>query len=259
LFSEKIKGAFGSREHFGETMIYCSIDLMGGKGVQLVQGKAEKKKLEVTDVMGLALRFSKIGPINVIDLDAALEQGDNTEIILSLAKQFPIRVGGGIGTVGRAQRYIEAGVQKIIIGSKALDPVFMEQLLQIIPRDKIIIALDSFKDEIVIRGWKEKTQVSPEEVIQSLEPYCSEFLYTQVEREGLMKGPDFERLKKLRRLTSHPLVAAGGISSLDEIAMLEADNISSVLGMALYTGKINYTELLKFFQKRRTLPDFGDF
>ena len=176
-----------------------------------------------------------------------------SEIILSLAKQFPIRVGGGIRTVDRAQRYIEAGVQKIIIGSKALDPAFMEQLLQVIPKERIIIALDSFRDEIVIRGWKEKTQVSPEDVIQILEPYCSEFLYTQVEREGLMKGPDFERLKKLRKLTDHPLTAAGGISNLDEIAMLEADNISSVLGMALYTGKINYTELLKFFQKRRTL------
>ena len=74
---EKLKRAFSSREHFGETMIYCSIDLMAGKAVQLVQGKAENKKLEVTDVMGLALKFSKIGPINVIDLDAALEQGDN--------------------------------------------------------------------------------------------------------------------------------------------------------------------------------------
>ena len=84
-------------------MIYCSIDLMGGKAVQLVQGKVENKKLEMTDVMDLAMKFSKIGPINVIDLDAALEQGDNCEIILGLAKQFPIRVGGGIRTVDRAQ------------------------------------------------------------------------------------------------------------------------------------------------------------
>jgi phosphoribosylformimino-5-aminoimidazole carboxamide ribotide isomerase len=234
-------------------MIYCSIDLMGGKAVQLVQGKAENKKLEVTDVMDLALKFSKIGPINVIDLDAALEQGDNSEMILTLAKHFPVRVGGGIRTVDRAQRYIEAGVQKIIIGSKALDLIFMEQLVKIIPRDKVIIALDSFRDEIVIRGWKEKTQVSPDAVIQILEPYCSEFLYTQVEREGLMKGPDFERLKKLRKLTNHPLIVAGGISTLDEITVLEDENISSVLGMALYTGKINYTELLKFFQERKII------
>ena len=224
-------------------MIYCSIDLMNGKAVQLVQGKPENKKLEVTDIMALALKFSKIGPINVIDLDAALEQGNNREIILNLAKQFLIRVGGGIRTMEQAQEYITAGVQKIIIGSKAHDRVFLEQLLNIVPKEKVIIALDSFRDEIVIRGWKEKTKVRPEDIIQLLEPYCSEFLYTQVEREGLMNGPDFERLKNLRKLTDYPLIAAGGISSLDEIALLKSENISSVLGMALYTGKIDYSKL----------------
>ncbi len=227
-------------------MIYCSIDLMDGKAVQLVQGKAENKKLELSDVIGLALKFSKIGPINVIDLDAALEQGDNREIIFSLAKQFQIRVGGGIRTIERAQEYIREGAQKIIIGSKAMDRNFLEHLLLVVPKERIIIALDSFKDEVVIRGWKEKTNMRPEDIIQILEPYCSEFLYTQVEREGLMKGPDFERLKCLRNLTAHPLTAAGGISSLDEIASLDNENIGSVLGMALYTGKIDFTELLAF-------------
>jgi phosphoribosylformimino-5-aminoimidazole carboxamide ribonucleotide (ProFAR) isomerase len=93
--------------------------------------------------------------------------------------------------------------------------------------------------------------VRPEEIIQILEPYCSEFLYTQVEREGLMKGPDFERLKNLKKLTHHPLIAAGGISSLNEIAILEREKISSVLGMALYTGKIDYAELVEFLVSQR--------
>jgi phosphoribosylformimino-5-aminoimidazole carboxamide ribotide isomerase len=237
-------------------MIYCSIDLMDGKAVQLVQGKAENKKLESTDIMGLAEKFSKIGPINVIDLDAAMEQGDNSEIIFSLAKQFPIRVGGGIRTIERAREYIKEGVQKIIIGSKAMDRNFLQQLLSIVPKEKVIIALDSFKDEVVIRGWKEKTQVRAEDIIQILEPYCSEFLYTQVEREGLMKGADFERLKSLRKLTTHPLTAAGGISGLEEIASLRKENISSVLGMALYTGKINFTELLSFAKEIEIIKNY---
>jgi phosphoribosyl-AMP cyclohydrolase / phosphoribosyl-ATP pyrophosphohydrolase len=227
-------------------MIYCSIDLMRGKAVQLVQGKAETKQIELSDIFGLASKFSQIGPINVIDLDAAMEQGDHRELIFALARQFPIRVGGGIRTTERALEYIEAGVQKIIIGSKAMDRDFMQQLLLVVPRDKIIIALDSFRDEIVIRGWKEKTQVRPEEIIQSLEPYCSEFLYTQVEREGRMLGPDFERLKRLQRSTKQPLIAAGGISSLEDIAVLRDEKISCVLGMALYTGKINFSELVIF-------------
>jgi len=224
-------------------MIYCSIDLMDGKAVQLVQGKIENKKLERVDVFELALKFSKIGTINVIDLDATLEKGDNHKLILQLAKQFPIRVGGGIRTIERAQEYITAGAQKIIIGSKALDFDFMQMLLKVVPKEKIMIALDSFKDEIVVRGWQETTAMRPEDKIKSLEPYCSEFLYTQVEREGMMAGPDFERLEGLRRLTHYPLVAAGGISTLEEIMRLESKNISSVLGMALYTGKINYDDL----------------
>lgn len=223
-------------------MIYCSIDLMQGKAVQLEQGKT--KKLEESDVQALAAKFSKIGPINVIDLDAAMEQGDHRALIVSMAKQYPIRVGGGIRTIERAQEYIEAGVQKIILGSKALDKTFLEQLIEILPREKIILALDAFKDQIVVRGWQQTTDARPEELIQRLEPYCSEFLYTQVEREGLMKGPDFERLRKLRKLTKYPLIAAGGISSLEEIAELQKEGIDSVLGMALYTGKINFDSLM---------------
>lgn len=226
-------------------MIYCSIDLMGGKAVQLVQGKEENKKLEVDDVMALALKFSRIGPINVIDLDAAFDKGNNRDIILAMAKKYPVRVGGGIRSIERAKEYVAGGVQKIIIGSKAMDTDFMEQLLAVIPIGKIIIALDSFKDEIVVRGWKEGTNVKPESVIKKMEKYSSEFLYTQVEREGLMKGPDFTRLKLLRGLTKLPLIAAGGISSIEDIEQLARDNIDSVLGMALYTGKISFDDLNK--------------
>jgi phosphoribosylformimino-5-aminoimidazole carboxamide ribotide isomerase len=227
-------------------MIYPSIDLMKGKAVQLVQGKPENKKLEIEDVLSLALKLSKIGPINVIDLDAAFSQGDNRELIKILAKNYPIRVGGGIRSLERAQEYIASGADKIIIGSQAFDFPFLQSLKSLIGIEKIIIALDSFGDEIVIRGWTEKTAVSTEEMLLKWEPYCSEFLYTQVQKEGLMQGPDFARLKRLRKLTRHSLTAAGGISSLEEIQALENDQIDSVLGMALYTGKIDYDELIDY-------------
>ncbi len=230
-------------------MIYCSIDLMDGKAVQLVQGNPENKKLEVSDVWGLAEKFSQIGPINVIDLDAALGKGENTELICALAKKFPIRVGGGIRTVEKAEAYIAAGAEKIIIGSKALDIEFMKRLVSVVPKEKIIIAIDSFKDEIVVQGWKVGSKLKTEEMISVLEPYCSGFLYTQVEKEGLMRGPDFERLGRLRQLTDLSLIAAGGISSLEEIAALDKDNIDSVLGMALYIGKIDFDSLLEYSEK----------
>lgn len=227
-------------------MIYCSIDLMDGKAVQLVQGKVENKKIERSDVYALATQFSVLGPINVIDLDAAFDHGGNQELILELAKQFVIRVGGGIRTVKKALQYVEGGVEKIIIGSKAMDRVFLDELLAIVQREKIIIALDAFREHVVIKGWQETTQAKPEQLIPQLEAYCSGFLYTQVEREGMMQGPDFERLKRIRQLTSLPLIAAGGISSLEDIALLRQQNISSVLGMALYTGKINFNELTNY-------------
>ena len=220
-------------------MIYPSIDLMKGKAVQLVQGRPDCKKLEIDDVLSLALKLSKIGSINVIDLDAALDQGSNQELIKMLAKDYRIRVGGGIRNLELAQEYIIAGAEKIIIGSQAFDFAFLEELKSLVGADKIIIALDSFGDEIVIRGWTQKTTIKTEEMVSRWEPYCSEFLYTQVEKEGLMKGPDFERIKRLRKLTSHTLTAAGGISNMEEIAALEKLQINSVLGMALYTGKIH--------------------
>jgi phosphoribosylformimino-5-aminoimidazole carboxamide ribotide isomerase len=233
-----------STEYPGEAMIYPSIDLMNGKAVQLVQGRVENKKLEIEDVMALALKFSKIGPINVIDLDAALEQGGNEELIKVLTRTYPVRVGGGIRSLQRAEAYIDAGAEKIIIGSKAFDLNFLQNLTSLIGPEKIMIALDSFGDEIVIRGWTQKTAIKTEEMILKWEPYCSEFLYTQVEKEGLMMGPDFKRLKRLRKLTDHALTAAGGISSLEDIVALEKEGINSVLGMALYTGKIIYEDLV---------------
>lgn len=225
-------------------MIYGSIDLMDGKAVQLVQGKAENKKLENANIFGLAEKFAQIGPINLIDLDAALGLGDNRQIILDLAKRFPVHVGGGIRTISLAQEYIAAGAQKIIIGSKAHDPAFLEALAAVVPKEKVIIALDAFKEQVVVNGWKKESGSRPEEMLPLVEPYCSAILYTQVEREGLMQGPDFERLRRLRKLTRLPILAAGGISSLEEIALLQSEGISSVLGMALYTGKIEFTALL---------------
>ena len=231
-------------------MIYCSMDLMDGKAVQLEQGRPENKKIEVDDIWELARKFASMGPLHVIDLDAALDRGDHRNIIFKLAAQFSIRVGGGIRSIARARAYLDAGVEKIIIGSKAIDQTFMDDLLQDVPRERIIIALDCFRQEIVVNGWQEKTERSAEALFPALEPYCSEFLSTQVDREGLMQGPDVERLQRLRQLTTLPFTAAGGISSVEDIATLSALNIDSVLGMALYTGKIDFAELLAY--KKRT-------
>src|SRR3989338_5002142 len=169
-------------------MIIPSIDLMGGKAVQLRQGK--DKVLERDNVLELAAEFSKYGEIAVIDLDAALGSGNNLELIKKICKIADCRVGGGIRTIEKANEMLQAGAKKVIIGTKAT-PKFLAQL----PKDRVIAAIDAKEGVVVNKGWTAKTSRTPKDLIKELEPYCCEFLFTDVDREGLMKGIDFGKIK----------------------------------------------------------------
>lgn len=226
-------------------MIFPSIDLMNGKVVQLVQGKRENKKIEIDNVLGVAKKFSKYN-IQLIDLDAAMGNGNNLDTVKVLCSKFNCRVGGGIRDLDRAREMVRAGAKKIIIGSaafkdKGINVLFLKQLNKFIGKDKIIIAIDSREGKIVVKGWKESTGIDTLKIVKELEPYCSEFLYTYVDKEGMMQGTDFSTLRQLKQVTSNEITAAGGISSMDEINKLERLGVNSVLGMALYTGKIKLT------------------
>lgn len=216
-------------------MIIPSIDLMNGKAVQLKQGK--EKVLEREDVLALATEFNKYGEIAVIDLEAALGKGNNLELIEKICKIADCRVGGGIRTIVKANEILQAGAKKIIIGTKAT-PRFLKQL----PRDRVMVAIDTKDGYIVNKGWTKRTKNIPQQLIKKLEPYCSGFLFTNVNKEGLMEGIDFDIAKKLKVLTKNTLTVAGGISSIEEIKKLENLCIDSQIGMALYTGKINLAE-----------------
>lgn len=223
-------------------MVIGSIDLMGGKVVQLRQGK--DKMLEFDDPLVFAREFNKYNEIAVIDLDAAMGKGDNLGIIKDILKIADCRVGGGIHTIEKAKALLNAGARKIIIGSQAftgkrLNKKFLDELKKVAGRERIIIALDSFNNEIVVRGWQEKTGLNLFDIINDLEPYTNEFLFTFVEREGTMSGIDFKTVKKLRKTTMHRITVAGGVSTLAEVKLLAQMNIDVQLGMALYTKKIS--------------------
>lgn len=232
-------------------MIIPSIDIMDGKAVQLCQGK--EKVLELEGVLGLAEKFSKYGEVAVIDLDAALGNGDNIKLIKKLCKIAGCRVGGGIRTIERANEFLAAGAKKIIIGTKAT-PEFLQKL----PKERIIVAIDTKDDKVVDKGWTNKTTKTPKEVIKETENYCSEFLFTNVNEEGLMQGCDFEKVNQLLKITNNKLTVAGGITTIDDIGQLEKLNINSQLGMALYTGKIKLDEafisLLDFKKNSGLIP-----
>ena len=232
-------------------MIIPSIDLMDGKAVQLRQGK--EKVLERKNVLGLAKEFSKYGEVAVIDLDAAMGKGNNLELIKKICKIADCRVGGGIRTIEKANELLQAGAKRIIIGTMA-KPEFLKQLL----KDRIIAAVDTKEGYVVTKGWTNKTKEKPEELIKKLEPYCSGFLFTNVDKEGLMQGIDWGIVKKLKAITKNNLTVAGGISSIEDIKKLESLGVDSQLGMALYKGKIKLDEsfisLLDFKKNDGLIP-----
>ncbi len=232
-------------------MIIPSIDIMGGKAVQLKQGK--EKVLEREDIFELAKYFSRFGELAVIDLDAAMGKGDNEELIKKICRIAPCRVGGGIRDVEKAKRIIANGAKKIIIGTAS-----SEELLSQLPKDKILVAIDSNKGKVVTEGWTKDTGITPEDYVKRFDDLCHGYLYTIVEKEGMMGGTDLEAIKKIRKLTKKELVAAGGISSIDEIKELEKNNISSQLGMCIYTNAVKledaFCAMLDFEKQNNLIP-----
>lgn len=223
-------------------MLIPSIDLMSNQAVQLEQG--QKKIIARDDVLALTKKFALLSDIAVIDLDAALNQGNNHQLIAQILQITSARVGGGIRTVEKAKELIDLGAAKVIIGSsvfqnKNINKELLTQLIAAIGRDKISIALDSINEEIVVDGWRQKTGLNLFETLPQLEDFCGEFLITCVEKEGLMQGTNLALYQRLRKLTPCKITAAGGISSLEEIQTLSKSEINVQLGMSLYTGKIS--------------------
>ena len=222
-------------------MLIPSIDLMGGKIVQLVQG--EKKALEFENFSYWIERFSEYPVVQLIDLDAAMGRGTNHELISQVCKQLPCQVGGGIRIIERAREVFDLGAKKVILGSALLENNkvninFAQECSSSLGAEKLIMAIDSRGGKVAIQGWKENTAIDPLEMIRILEPYCSAFLYTHIDTEGTMSGFPLEVARKLRQATSKQLIVAGGIKSMEEVHALNAIGADAVVGMATYTGAI---------------------
>jgi phosphoribosylformimino-5-aminoimidazole carboxamide ribotide isomerase len=224
-------------------MIIPCIDLKDGRAVQLVRGR--KLALSVDDVLGLLERFRGYPILNVIDLDAALRTGSNGRWIKRICKHAPmeVRVGGGVRTVDRAEKLLKWGAEKVIVGSAAftdgeINADFLGKLARRAKRKHVIIALDAEGGHIVVRGWRERLKLRPEEVMPQLEAYCSGFLCTFVDNEGTMKGTNLAWFRSLRRATELPVTAAGGIRSMREVNALGKIGMDAAVGMAIYTGKL---------------------
>lgn len=228
-------------------MIVPCIDLMGGKVVQLVQGR--DKALEVDGAEAMLKEFAAFPEIQVIDLDAAMGRGSNDTIVEQIAAKAKTRVGGGVRNVDRARQLVEQGADRVIVGTSAFTSnganfAFLEQLRNSLGVERVLIALDSKEGRVVVKGWQQSTNFTAAEVIAQLEPYCSGFLCTYVDKEGMMQGTDLGWFAGLRRATKHEITAAGGITTLDDVRALTAMRIDCAIGMAIYTGKLNLDDLI---------------
>jgi phosphoribosylformimino-5-aminoimidazole carboxamide ribotide isomerase len=222
-------------------MLIPSIDLQSGAVVQLIQG--ERLAIRDDDVFRWVRRFERFPKVQVIDLDAATGVGDNLVLVRQIAASLMCRVGGGIRTIARAQEVLTAGAQQIIAGSSLFkegtpDLAFAKALADAVGMDRVIAAVDSRGGQVVIHGWKTTLKITAVEAVHALEPYCGEFLYTHVDAEGLMRGTDMEAIRAVRHATTRRVTAAGGITTQREIDELDALGVDSVVGMALYTGKL---------------------
>jgi phosphoribosylformimino-5-aminoimidazole carboxamide ribotide isomerase len=229
-------------------MIFPCIDLMDGKVVQLVQGR--EKALEGDSPDEMLRKFAGFQEIQVIDLDAAMGRGSNDGLVREIASKAAIRAGGGVRDAARARALVEQGARKVIVGTSAFTKTgvnggLLSEIRDAIGRDRLIVAVDSKGGRIVVKGWQEATALTAESVLGALEPYCSGFLCTYVDKEGMMQGTDLDWFRRLRAATTLELTAAGGITTMDDVRALLDMGVHAALGMAVYTGKLNLGTLRK--------------
>jgi phosphoribosylformimino-5-aminoimidazole carboxamide ribotide isomerase len=222
-------------------MLIPSIDLMGGKIVQLVQG--EKKALEFDDFEEWIVRFANFPLVQLIDLDSAIGTGDNRALLERFTARLPCQVGGGIRSLEDATGVLSRGAKRIVLGSVLVqkNKINVEAAKQFAAKcglERLTFAVDSKGGKVAIKGWREVTSISPSAMMQALENYCGAFLYTNVDTEGLMKGIPLNAVLALRAITSRQLIVAGGITSHDEVNQLHELGIDAVVGMAIYSGRM---------------------
>ncbi|RXH57622.1 HisA/HisF-related TIM barrel protein [Granulicella sibirica] len=233
-------------------MLIPSIDLMGGRIVQLVQG--EKLKLAFDDFEYWIERFAKYPLVQLIDLDAAMRQGENRGLIEMICKRLPCQVGGGLKTAADGQALLDSGAKRVIYGSslfgapteeegtrrhKLIRLEVAESLKKELGEDALCFSVDTKAGKVAVKGWKDSVELTPEEAMTWLEDSCAAFLYTHVDTEGTMTGFPIDVAAILRATTAKQLIVAGGIKAQSEVDALDQMGVDAVAGMAVYSGAMD--------------------
>ena len=231
--------------------IIPAIDLMDGKCVQLQQGDPSKLVISIQNPVEVASKWERLGAkiIHIVDLNGAFEGKIHHFDLISKIREkvkCKLQVGGGIRSKKTIKELFEMGIDRVIIGTLAVKSKdFIRNVVSKFP-NRIIIAVDIKKGKVTVEGWKKITDFSAYDLLKMYESCEVSFLFTNVDVEGLMKGSNFLKIKKIIKKTKRPVYIAGGISSKDEILKIKTAGARGVIiGSALYTGKLNFSELLE--------------
>lgn len=224
-----------------------SIDILNGKCVQLINGNIETAVFYGPPEEWFDKWIKKGAKIiHIIDLDAAFNNGSNKDLIIDLikSKKGEIQIGGGIKNFDYACELVEAGAKRIIIGSKAQDIDFLKKLSCIVLKEKIMAALDVKNEKIVIEAWQKDTNISYTAGLERIKDYIGSVLTTNVTKEGVLSGPNYNYLSNIVN-EKLPVYVSGGFSSVDDINVASKLGFAGVIiGRALYTNKLDLEVLL---------------
>lgn len=233
-------------------LVIPAVDLKAGRCVQLRQGREEEVIMELEEPVKVAREWERLGAprLHVVDLDGAIRgRRRNEEVLREILRsvRIPVQFGGGIRSVREAEKLLELGVSKVILGTLALeDPGSLAGIAERHGRERLIVALDSRGGEVVVRGWRKQTGVRASRIVGRFEPYAGEVLYTNVDVEGLMRGIDEEAVREVVNATSMGVIVSGGVSSVRDVRRVKALGARGVvIGSAIYTGKLDYREALR--------------
>lgn len=236
--------------------IIPAVDIKNGKCVQLVQGKPGTEQIVLENPVKAALEWEKRGSsiLHVIDLGGALEEGGNLPVVEEIISEvsIPVQMGGGIRTMDDATYLLDMGVDRIILGTLAIEnPDNVQELSSEFGSERIIVALDSKDSQVVVRGWTEKTDQKAPVLGKIMEKQgAGSILFTNVDHEGLLGGFKVEPLQELLEAVDIPVIYSGGVSTLEDVSVLsETDAYGVVIGSALYKGTINFEDALRYEDK----------
>lgn len=240
-------------------IIFPAIDINGGKVVRLRQGEFSDVTEYSLDPLSVAQKWVDAGAkwIHIVDLDGALHgEMKNFDIIAKITKSVsvPIQVGGGIRTTLEIEKLLQSGVKRVVLGTRAVqDREFLKKVLAF-GKEKIAVSLDCKDGKVTQRGWTETTQLKGTDFANELEQLGLQCLiYTDVKRDGMLTGPNYEALSEILTTVKIPVIASGGIANLEDIRKLLAIKPRSVMGAitgkAIYEGKLNLKEAVELCSK----------